>query len=192
MNVFATKIVSRLRFHTRLPVSLTGGVPNDYQFRLNSLFDPDFTGTGHQPYGFDQLTAIYSRYRVYAVTFDISLIPDALDKSIETTIVANNTSSAIVTTDLASESSNCFGTQQYNVYSRSPRFRGRVDLPFLNGETRAQYTANENTSAAYNSNPSEVLNLHICSVAGSTQTLILSVTLDFTAEFFDQFQLAQS
>jgi hypothetical protein len=32
--------------------------------RLNSLVDPNATGTGHQPYGFDQLAAIYAKYRV--------------------------------------------------------------------------------------------------------------------------------
>lgn len=35
-----------------------------YAFRTNSLFDPDWTGTGHQPYRFDQLAAIYRKYTV--------------------------------------------------------------------------------------------------------------------------------
>lgn len=36
---------------------------------LNSLFDPDQTGVGHQPYGYDQLCALagpYNRYKVNA------------------------------------------------------------------------------------------------------------------------------
>lgn len=32
-----------------------------YTFRANSLFDPDASGTGHQPYGLDQLDPFYSR-----------------------------------------------------------------------------------------------------------------------------------
>lgn len=35
-----------------------------YSFRANSLFDPDYTGTGHQPYRYDQLATIYQKYRV--------------------------------------------------------------------------------------------------------------------------------
>lgn len=37
-----------------------------YSFNLNSVFDPDQTGIGHQPYGMDQLTPLYHRYRVIA------------------------------------------------------------------------------------------------------------------------------
>jgi hypothetical protein len=35
-------------------------------YRLNSLFDPNLTGTGHQPNYFDQLTAVYGQYCVTA------------------------------------------------------------------------------------------------------------------------------
>lgn len=33
-------------------------------FRANSLYDPDYTGTGHQPRGFDELSAAYHHYTV--------------------------------------------------------------------------------------------------------------------------------
>jgi len=36
-------------------------------YRLNSLFDPDATGAGAQPSGFDQYAAIYNRYTVFKV-----------------------------------------------------------------------------------------------------------------------------
>lgn len=35
-----------------------------HTFCVNSLYDPDTTGGGHQPMGFDQLAAIYNRYLV--------------------------------------------------------------------------------------------------------------------------------
>jgi hypothetical protein len=36
-------------------------------FKLNDLFDPDFTGVGTQPVGYDQISNIYSRFRVLKV-----------------------------------------------------------------------------------------------------------------------------
>lgn len=35
-----------------------------HMFRTNSLFDPDFTGTGHQPRGYDQIMTMYRNYTV--------------------------------------------------------------------------------------------------------------------------------
>lgn len=35
-----------------------------YYFRSNSIFDPDYTGTGHQPFGHDQWALLYNHYVV--------------------------------------------------------------------------------------------------------------------------------
>ena len=43
--------------------SLDGGSA-PYKFRLNSVFDPDLTSTGHQPRGHDQWSTMYQRYCV--------------------------------------------------------------------------------------------------------------------------------
>jgi hypothetical protein len=43
------------------------------QFRATSFYDPDLTGVGHQPYQYDQVSAMYGSYIVtecrYEVTF---------------------------------------------------------------------------------------------------------------------------
>nr|UOF80369.1 capsid protein [Cressdnaviricota sp.] len=51
--------------------SLTGTTaPTQQVWRINSLHDPDLTGTGHQPYYYDQLTAMWDAYRVYGAKFE--------------------------------------------------------------------------------------------------------------------------
>lgn len=42
--------------------SVTG--TNEYVFRANDLYDPDYTGTGHQPRGFDQYMLMYKKFVV--------------------------------------------------------------------------------------------------------------------------------
>jgi hypothetical protein len=37
---------------------------SSYVFRLNSLYDPNLTSTGHQPIGFDQIMPLYDHYCV--------------------------------------------------------------------------------------------------------------------------------
>lgn len=59
--------------------SSSGGIGKQYM-RMNSLFDPDQTGTGHQPYYFDQFAALYNRYTVLGskLTAEFSLLPSAI------------------------------------------------------------------------------------------------------------------
>jgi len=71
--------LSRARFLTGFPdqltmthrycesgvsVTSTLGVMGHYLFRANGMFDPNATGSGHQPLYFDQLTAIYNHWHV--------------------------------------------------------------------------------------------------------------------------------
>lgn len=50
-----------------------GVMGTEFVVRLNSLFDPDFGVGGHQPYGYDQLTGIYAKYKVNAVDIDLRI-----------------------------------------------------------------------------------------------------------------------
>lgn len=40
------------------------GVPATYVFTANGLFDPNITGVGHQPRGFDELKNLFDHYQV--------------------------------------------------------------------------------------------------------------------------------
>lgn len=46
-------------------------------FRLNSLYGPDYTNAGHQPYMRDQVGALYSTYKVLSCDADITIVPNA-------------------------------------------------------------------------------------------------------------------
>jgi hypothetical protein len=44
-----------------------------YQWRANSLFDPNYTATGSQPVGFDEVSALYRSYLVYSADIETTL-----------------------------------------------------------------------------------------------------------------------
>ena len=47
---------------------------NKIYFRANSLFDPDFTGVGHQPLHYDELNVPYDHYTVYGSKITVTVI----------------------------------------------------------------------------------------------------------------------
>lgn len=49
------------------------GLSTSYIFATNSAYDPNQNTIGHQPYGFDQLMALYSNYEVISSTIKLSV-----------------------------------------------------------------------------------------------------------------------
>lgn len=71
MNPFPTNYMCQLRYSQVLPIAFSAGGWGYQRFRLNSLYDPDYSGVGHQPRGFDQLTPIYNKYLVLSAKYKI-------------------------------------------------------------------------------------------------------------------------
>lgn len=53
------------------------GTPATYVFSANGLYDPDITGVGHQPRGFDQLIALYDHYHVTSAQCILTVLQSA-------------------------------------------------------------------------------------------------------------------
>jgi hypothetical protein len=58
------RLYVKLIYREAVAFSQAGGAVGDNVYRGNSLFDPDLTGTGGQPSGFDQWAAFYATYTV--------------------------------------------------------------------------------------------------------------------------------
>lgn len=55
---------TKMRYVDNLALSSSNGAVGKYTFRMNSIFDPDLTGTGHQPMWHDQIAPQYLKYVV--------------------------------------------------------------------------------------------------------------------------------
>lgn len=65
----------RLRYCQSVELSSTTGVLTAHWFRANSLFDPDYSGTGHQPLLFDQYALMYNHYQVLGSKIQVTMTP---------------------------------------------------------------------------------------------------------------------
>jgi hypothetical protein len=72
LGPFARKSTRTLHYSTIVDVSVVAGL-GEFQFTTNGLYDPDISGFGHQPMGFDQLMALFHHYVVHKST--ISVVP---------------------------------------------------------------------------------------------------------------------
>lgn len=75
-QLLRTKQNCVLRYHETFQLNPgVAGSPSAYVFRANSCFDPNFTGTGHQPRGYDQIIAMYQYLAVREVQIEVWFQP---------------------------------------------------------------------------------------------------------------------
>ena len=153
-----------------------------YSFAVNSAYDPNFTGLGAQPLGFDQYSALYSRYRVLAVSYDVifgarSAIPIrvGLYPSAQSTLPAD-VNAWPVQNQYAKVDFLGPTTGGNNV----ARFRGKINLPAVLGITRQEHITEHDFVASTGASPARVAYLHIftTSVAGEENSMsIFKITV---------------
>lgn len=62
---FPSTYVAKLTYVARFKITpVVADTLTYHLFSCNGMYDPDITGTGHQPLGFDQLMALYNHYEV--------------------------------------------------------------------------------------------------------------------------------
>lgn len=159
---------------------------------LNSIYDPNRSGVGHQPMGFDQLATLYNRYRVISCSFVINGYCTT-DPIRIAAIPTNDLGITFSGVSHMIESPRCRFIAQYP--QAEPKYlKGKVYMPALAGRTKAQYMADDRYQSDVTSSPLELLllNIQAATLVDSIPTTTLTVTLEYTVEFFDVKQLTQS
>jgi hypothetical protein len=95
----------KLRYAQYFTLNSGVGTIASQAFRANSCFDPDYSGVGHQPMGFDQLAALYDHYTVLKSSIKL-YAPDNFNESCATGIYLGDDATSY--TDLPSM------VEQYN------------------------------------------------------------------------------
>ena len=203
MNVLPRSFRKTLRYAETysLTTGAAGLIGTVQTLFLNSVYDPNYTGTGHQPYGFDQLAAFFQQYLVHGVRFQI--ITTTIGGTPEVCVAyqlfptAGGVSIAGISTDAATEKSTVstfVSGSSGNVRSRS--VGGEAKMYQIFGLTPAQYAAQADVyGAAVTSNPSlgAYLEVGIGSYNGTAgESLSVQVILDMDVEFWQPKTLPQS
>lgn len=192
INLISPRYITRLKYSDTYALSVLSLGINQQEWRMNSCFDPDLSGVGHQPMGFDQLAALYNRYRVFA--FSWKIIAASASAAQDCFVIPMNSG-----TNPFASWSNAAEFPRAIAKTTAPtgpaiRFFGRMYLPNLSGVTPTQYKTDDRFQAQNGANPLENMTLQFGAVnqSGVTAAIYLTVVLVYHVEWFDPIQPAQS
>jgi len=188
MPLFPATITKRLRYSTNFLLATTAGAVATYVFRANDLFDPDFTGTGHQPMGFDQLMVFYNHF---CVTRAKLIVTFKCYSSVDQTVCIRQdaTNAPLTVIDRIIE----FGGLTMAQVGSSGEFGGQVtldltlDIAKLQGVTRTALTADPTLRGDAATSPTEVTYFHVAAwdAVGNGANIQCSVILEQEAHFME-------
>lgn len=192
-DTFPREMKVTLNYHDFFAIVTTAGVSNDHTFNLNSIFDPDLSGTGHQPLGSDQWATLYGRYRVDSVRATVTGVTNSTHGAVYV-MIANNTTTALTDSYVIMESPDKISAV-CNLGGPSVRISKSFDLAKVNGVTREVYRTDDRYQSQFGSNPTERIVLHVGtfeSLLGAGVDNNYTIELNYYVTLFDPLQLSVS
>ena len=197
LPIFPNVAVRKLRYTTANQISVTSGVLNTHVFSLNGLYDPDYTGTGHQPMGFDQMMPFYNHYHVTKAKVHVIFSMLEGDRAGAVGIkVTPDTTPPGSHEDLIEEGRNSWDTiaGAASTTNGTKALRCSVNVPAVNGLSRANFLADTEYQGTIISNPTEQTYIHLCAWSSSLNsfTVRFDVVIDYEAVFTEPRNLTPS
>lgn len=187
------------RLKIRLPyyenIKWSGNTDAFYDWNINSIWDPNRSGTGHQPLGFDQWTTLFNRYRVMGckVVFTATNLTDV---PVRVGYIADNQATGSVYLGSLAKfeqphmKSMVLGAKDGAASTKS--FSCYFSPARIVGSPMYRYMADNQYQAQVQSNPSEIIVGHVVgqSLDGTTPlNVIWDVRMIYYVEFFDRYNL---
>lgn len=184
-----------LYYDRGLELTGTAGVLQVYYYSANGVYDPDVTGTGHQPVGFDQAMLFYEQYVVMRSTITVTFFA--------------NTSSARVGVFLNPDTSNpTLGAIMENGYVKSQlivattgrwtvtRITLHCDsIAYFNSRTKNLHMMRDNFTGTSAANPAEQVYFGIFTfnaLNSSNTDVLFDVELSYDVRFWEPRKISQS
>ena len=170
--------------------AVTGGLFTKQEWRLSSVYDPDLTGGGNQPIGFDAMATLYTRYVVHAARVKFSQnqnygVAIATKWAIVVSRLPYSSGLLASWNDILSQPGVRFGhvgpgdNEQHGVIS--------VDLNKVRGKTAVQAKADDSETSAVTTNPADNVFMAFYYEADNTTTATVctQIQIEFDVEFFE-------
>lgn len=199
-RIVPDRLITTVRYQEQIVPTAASGF--DQLMNINSIFDPNRSGTGHQPLGHDQLATLYGRYRVVKCAWEIDVTNIGLATYGVCCVVPTNSASSFASSVETAAEQPYAQTKSISgmatisgSWPASVRFKGSISLDRLYGTTRSNMDGPDRYQAVFGASPTELAILHICGTEITGQTAfaaLLNVGLTYTVEVYDRIQLSAS
>jgi len=188
---FPDRYACKLKYVQKL--SFTGSVtPSNQVFRLDSLYDPDLSGIGHQPRYFDQIAGLYNQYLVTRCDWKLEFV-NANSNAVTIGVAASDTSIATLPPDELCE----LNYSKSKVLGLSTgasvcTIRGGISLSELHGQPNRD--SDPDMYAIVSASPQETsyLTIGVNSLDGTNCAVTCKATLIFHSVFKERIEPSSS
>jgi hypothetical protein len=201
-NVFPTRLRRTLCYSDAYTLVSTAGAVALQQFKVNSLFDPDSTGTGHQPRGFDQLcsaTGPYKKYRVIVARVALEMLTDNGAAYVAAGFSDLSGLPAVATGGIGSIVPNAELPGWRSIFagdygSQPQKLQFAATIADIESVTPTTVLAEDNYSALYNADPADLayFSVQAQAIAGNTQSVEIVAHFEFDVIFEEPILMAAS
>lgn len=199
---FADKQMVKLNYVETISLDPGAGLAADYVFSANGMYDPNISGIGHQPLGFDQWMTFYDHYTVVG-----SKISVTLHSSGDTNIASNSGYIGLLLMDSSTSQTGTShdylieqGKTSYKPYGESSSSGGIVKLFRKMGTKkffgRKNVMDNSDLRGSASANPAEQNYWHLwvspINLSYDPVAVYITVKITYTAILTEPKVLAQS
>jgi len=195
--VLSIKHKSILLYSDNRLITPTAGAATAYVYTANGLYDPDVTGIGHQPMGYDQLMSLYEHYTVLQGKITVCFVNES---AVETGFVGIGLfPDSTIETNPAKMIENGLLNHGY-IAPRNGDSKSQITLtvPFniakVNGRT-GSIVGDDLYRGDGSANPTEQTYLHVFAynlATANAMAVRCNVLIEFEAVFTEPRKLAQS
>lgn len=182
------RYICRLTYSDLNNMSSNYTAPGYLQYRINSLFKPNFTYTGHQPFGYDQLSVLYNMYRVDGMKYQIWVTNQSITDHAEVVVNIRDTVTLFTNFNTLFESPNnrrfVIGPE---VSKSSLYVKGYVSVAKASGDTSTRVKNDDIYSANVGASPTSTPMLTVYCInqnVGANISVNVRVCLTYYATFF--------
>lgn len=192
------RLFVKLKMQYDVSVTSTAGAYNTQIVAINSAYDPLQASGNAEPYMYTQYVALYERYRVAGLYYNIQPhmgVTGLVSSSARVSVVIPTTSSSAFSALVAREQPGAVCSKMVVNAGSPPDLTGYIAMHKLFGITKQRYQQDDLFSATTGANPSLIAYLHIGAfdpTVATTVTTEFSVQLTFYTEFYQRAKPAVS